>query len=65
MAALMTDVSFKTLNSQVPFVLYINNRGFASVPDQLLCIRFHLQEATLLVEKEEFDEDGNHCRTVY
>jgi hypothetical protein len=62
---LMTDVSFRTFNSQVPFVLHVSNRGFAMVPEQLLCVRFHLQEATLLVEREEFDEDGNLCRTVY
>ena len=65
MAVLMTDVSFKTLNFQVLFFLHVNNRGFAIVPEQLLCVRFHLQEATLLIEREEFDEDGNLCRIVY
>jgi hypothetical protein len=60
-----TDVSFRSHNSQVPFVLHVSNRGFATVPEQLLCVRFNLQEMSLLVEKEEFDDDGNLCRTVF
>jgi hypothetical protein len=61
---LLQDVSFRTPNSQIPFVLHVNSRGFATVQEQLLCVRLNLQEATLLVERE-FDVDGNLCRTVY
>jgi hypothetical protein len=65
MEDIKTDVSFKSHNSQVPFVLHVSTRGFATVPEQLLCVRFNLQEMSLLVEKEEFDDDGNLCRTVF
>jgi hypothetical protein len=65
MVELLQDVSFRTPTSHIPFVLHVNNRGFATVPENLLCVRFHLEEATLLVEREEFDDDGNLCRTVY
>jgi hypothetical protein len=55
----------QTFNSQVPFVFHINNLGFATFLEQLLYVRFHLQEMSLLVEREEFNEDGNLCCTVY
>jgi hypothetical protein len=65
MAELLSSVSFRTSTSLVPFVLHVNDRGHATVPERLLCLRFHLQPQSLLVEREEFDCDGNLLRTVY
>jgi hypothetical protein len=65
MEDIKTNVSFRSHNSQVPFVLYVSNRGIATIPEQLLCVRFNLQEMSLFVEKEEFDDDGNLCYTVF
>ena len=31
----------------------------------VLCLRFRLLESTLLVEREEFDENGDVARIVY
>jgi hypothetical protein len=65
MAELLSSVSFRTSTSLVPFVLHVNDRGHATVPERLLCLRFHLQPQSLLVEREEFDCDGNFLCTVY
>jgi hypothetical protein len=65
MEGIKTNVAFRSHNSRVPFVLHVSNCGFATVPEQLLYVRFNLQEMSLLVEKEEFDDDGNLCHTVF
>jgi hypothetical protein len=65
MAKLLSSVSFRTSTSLVPFVLHINDRGHATVPERLLCLRYHLQPQSLLVEREEFDCNGNLLHTVY
>jgi hypothetical protein len=58
-------VSFRISLSPVAFVLHVDEDGFAVVDERLLCLRFHLQETSLLVEKEEFDLNGDLIRTVY
>jgi hypothetical protein len=51
-------VSFRIANAFVSFVLHVNEDGYAIVSERLLCLKFHLQEMSLLVEREEFDSDG-------
>jgi RNA:NAD 2'-phosphotransferase (TPT1/KptA family) len=58
-------VSFRIPSSTIPFVVHVDEEGYAVVNECLLCLRFHLQENSLLVEREEFDGDGNLIRTVY
>jgi hypothetical protein len=65
MDELLSSVSFRTSTSPVPFVLHVNDRGFATVPERLLCLRFHLPLQSLLVKKEEFDWDGKLSSTIY
>jgi hypothetical protein len=65
MADVKSVVSFRTSSSPVAFALHADDEGFAIVDERLLCLRFHLQETSLLVEKEEFDSHGDLIRTVY
>jgi hypothetical protein len=58
-------VSFRISSSPVVFVFHADEDGFAVVDERLLWLRFHLQETSLLVEKEEFDLNGDLIRTVY
>jgi hypothetical protein len=64
MADVNIIVSFRISSSLVPFALYADDEGFAIVDECLLCLRFHLQEKSLLVEKEEFDSHGDLIRIV-
>jgi hypothetical protein len=57
--------SFRTTSSSIPFVISCDEHGFATVPESLLCLRFNLQQQSLLVEKEEFDSDGVLNHTIY
>jgi hypothetical protein len=65
MEDMSNTVSFRNSSSSVPFVLHVDKRGFATVPERLLSLRFNLLQQSLLVEKEEFDHDGILVRTVY
>jgi hypothetical protein len=58
-------MSFRLLSSKVPFILHVGNEGYAIVNEKLLCLKFHLQDTCLLVEKEEFDDNGALVQTVY
>jgi hypothetical protein len=58
-------VSFRLLSSKVPFVLHVGDEGYAIVNEKLLCLKFHLQDTCLLVEREEFDDNGALVRIVY
>jgi hypothetical protein len=58
-------VLFRISSSLVPFAVYVDEEGFSVVDERLLCLRFNLQEATLLVEKEEVDSNGCLIRTIY
>lgn len=60
-----TIVSFKISPSPVAFVPHANEDGFTIIDERLLCLRFHLHETSLLVEREEFDLDGNLIHIVY
>jgi hypothetical protein len=65
MFALSDVVSFRLLSSKVPFVLHVGNEGYAIVNEKLLCLKFHLQDTCLLVEREEFNDNGALVRTIY
>jgi hypothetical protein len=65
MADVNSVVSFRISSSLVVFALHADDEGFTVVDKRLLCLRFHLQETSLLIEKEEFDSHGNLIRTVY
>jgi hypothetical protein len=58
-------VSFRIANAFVPFVLQVYEDGHTIVSECLLCLKFHLQETSLLVEREEFDFDGILLQIVY
>ena len=65
MAFLRDVASFRTLSDQPPFILYVGDEDYVIVDKSVLCIRFQLLESILLVEREEFDENGDVVRTVY
>jgi hypothetical protein len=58
-------VLFRISSFPVPFAIYVDEEGFAVVDDGLLCLCFNLQEATLLVEREEVDSNGCLIRIIY
>lgn len=51
-------VFFRLLSSIVLFVLHVGDEGYAIVNEKLLCLKFHLQDTCLLVEREEFNDNG-------
>jgi hypothetical protein len=65
MADVKSVLSFRTSSSPVAFAFHADDDGYVVVDERLLCLRFHLQETSLLVEKEEFDSHGDLIRTIY
>jgi hypothetical protein len=65
MSASSDVMSFRLLSSKVPFVLHVGDEGYAIVNEKLLYLKFHLQDTCLLVEREEFNENGALVRIVY
>jgi hypothetical protein len=58
-------VLFKISSSPVPFAVHVDEEGFVVVDKRLICLCFNLEEATLLIEKEEVDSNGCFIRTIY
>ena len=51
-------VSFRLLSTKVLFVLHIGDEGYAIVNEKLLCFKFHLLDTCLLIEREDFNDNG-------
>ena len=57
--------SFWSVIDLTPFIVLVGNEEYVTVDESVLCTRFRLVESTLLVKREEFDENGAVVRTVY
>ena len=50
--------SFKTTVDPRSFIIHVGDEEYITIDETVLCMRFRLVESTLLVEKDEFDENG-------
>ena len=57
--------SFRAANNSRPFIIDIGEEEYVAIDEVVLCTRFWFLESTLLVEREEWDENGSIVRTVY
>ena len=57
--------SFRAANNSRPFIIHIGEEEYVAIDEAVLCTRFRFLESTLLVEREELDENGSIVRTVY
>ena len=57
--------SFRVASHSRPFIIHIGEEEFVAIDKGVLCTRFGFLESTLLVEREELDENGSIVRTVY
>ena len=57
--------SFKTTTDLRSFIIHIGDEEYVTIDETILCTRFRLVESTLLVKREEFDDNGSVLRTVY
>ena len=57
--------SFRTATDSRSFIIHVGDEEYITIDETVLCTRFQLVESTLLVEREEFDENGGVLRTVY
>ena len=56
--------SFRAANDSRPFIIHIGEE-YVAIDEVVLCTRFRFLESTLLVEREELDENGSIVRTMY
>ena len=57
--------SFRATSDSRPFIIHVGEEEFVAIDKSVLCTRFRFLESTLLVEKEELDENGTIVRIVY
>ena len=57
--------SFRTKTDPRSFINHVGDKEYVTIDETVLCTRFRLMESTLLVEREEFDENGAVLQTVY
>ena len=57
--------SFRTAADPRSFIIHVGDEEYVTIDETVLCTRFRLVESTLLVEREEFDENGAVLRTIY
>ena len=57
--------SFRAANVSRPFIIHIGEEEFVAIDEGVLCTRFRFIESTLLVEREELDENRSIVRIVY
>ena len=57
--------SFRTATDPRSFIIHVGDEEYVTIDETVLCTRFQLVESTLLVEREEFDENGTVLQTVY
>ena len=57
--------SFRTAGDPRSFIIHVGDEEYVTIDKTILCTRFRLVESTLLVEREEFDDNGSVLRTVY
>ena len=57
--------SFRTAADPRSFIIHVGDEEYVTIDETILCTRFRLVESTLLVEREEFDDNGVFLRTVY
>ena len=57
--------SFRAANDSRPFIIHIGKEEYVAIYEAVLCTRFRFLESTLLVEREELNENGSIVRTVY
>ena len=56
---------FRTVADLRSFIIHVGDEKYVTIDETILCTRFRLVESTLLVEREEFDENGAVLRMVY
>ena len=57
--------SFRTAVDLRLFIIHVGDEEYVTIDETILCTRFRLVESTLLVEREEFDDNGSVLPTVY
>ena len=57
--------SFRAASDSRPFIIHIEEEEFVAIDEDVLCTRFRFFESTLLVEREELDENESIVKTVY
>ena len=57
--------SFRTAADPRSFIIHVGDEEYVTIDETILCMRFRLVESTLLVEREEFDDNGAVLLTVY
>ena len=57
--------SFRVANNSRPFIIHIGEEEYVAIDEAVLCTRFRFLESTLLVEREEWDENESIVRIVY
>ena len=57
--------SFRIAVDPRSFIIHVGDEEYVTIDETILCTRFRLVESTLLVEREEFDDNGSVLRTVY
>ena len=57
--------SFRAANDSRSFIIHIREEDYVTIDEAVLCTRFRFLESTLLVEREELDENGSIVRTMY
>ena len=57
--------SFRTASDSRPFIIHVGEEEFVAIDKGVFCTRFWLLESTLLVEREELDENGSIVRKIY
>ena len=58
-------MSFRTATNPRSFIIHVGDEEYITIDEIVLRTRFRLVESTLLVEREEFDENGAVLQTVY
>ena len=49
---------FRTVADPRSFIIHVGDEEYVTIDETILCTRFRLLESTLLVEREEFDDNG-------
>lgn len=57
--------TFRADGHIVPITLNMSADGFATVSEQLLCLRFHFQLSSIFIEQDVFDVEGVLSETVF
>ena len=65
MAVYSRIASFRTTTDPRSFIIHVGEEDYVTIDETVLCTRFRLVESTLLVEREDLDENGAVLQIVY